>query len=73
MGDFREGELHYSVELKGHLVYPAEIDAKSMSEWWEMAVDECKRRGRKTLCASTREAGEGGRAKKDKDCAKNTF
>lgn len=32
MGDFREGELHYSVELKGHLVYPAEIDAKSMSE-----------------------------------------
>lgn len=32
MDDYREGELHQCGELKGRLVYPAEIEATGPSE-----------------------------------------
>lgn len=42
MDDYREGELHYCEELKRRLVYPAKIEAQSLSERGEIALDECR-------------------------------
>lgn len=59
MDDYREGELHWCVELKGRLLYPAEIEAKSLSERGKWHKMNAKDRDKDIVCVWEKDAGEG--------------